>query len=143
MNRADEVLNKDFIISQKFVDISINEDRYDYEWKQMKKSSLLPFIRSIIYTAQCGCCLKCGIELELKGEFTQTYATIDHVIPRSKGGSQTSIKNMVLLCQKCNSKKSDNIPKRDFLVKHSTVLDRISLILKEKKCPSLYSFPKI
>lgn len=143
MNRAKQLLNEDFLIYQKFVDISINEDRSDYEWRQLKKSSILPFIREIIYTVQGGCCLNCGLQLDLRGDFSPKYGTIDHVIPRSKGGSQTSIKNMVMLCQKCNSKKSDSIPKRQFLDKHEIVLERINLIMKERKSPSFYSFPGV
>lgn len=33
-------------------------------------------------------------------------ATLDHVLPRSKGGSNKQ-DNIVLACKKCNSKKSD------------------------------------
>ncbi len=43
-------------------------------------------------------CLKCGQRANL---------TIDHVIPRSKGGSN-GLKNMQTLCKSCNKVKNDN-----------------------------------
>lgn len=41
-------------------------------------------------------------------------ATIDHYIPRSKGGSEFSESNLVCACMKCNGKKRDLMPE-DFL----------------------------
>lgn len=43
--------------------------------------------------------------------------TIDHVIPRSRGGSD-SWENVVACCQKCNVKKGDRTPKES----HMTLL---------------------
>lgn len=45
------------------------------------------------------CCLKCERKDKL---------TIDHIIPISKNGSN-HISNLQTLCEKCNSKKSNNI----------------------------------
>lgn len=36
-------------------------------------------------------------------------ATLDHVVPRSKGGSEYDVKNLVVSCYSCNQKKKDNI----------------------------------
>ncbi|MFW5847952.1 MAG: HNH endonuclease [bacterium] len=40
-------------------------------------------------------------------------ATVDHIVPRSIGGSSISHKNMVVACQKCNTKKSNKIGYQD------------------------------
>lgn len=145
MNRAkaEAIAKSPFAVEQKFIDVQYNECRGDGDWRRLKVSSIFPFIRKILFTVQGGCCLSCGKKLELTGTFSEDYATVDHVIPRSKGGSQTSITNMVMLCPKCNSKKSDSIPTRKFLDAHDIVLERIRLMLREKKCPSLYMFPEI
>lgn len=45
-------------------------------------------------------CAYCGCDL------TEATKTIDHVIPRSKGG-RSDYHNLVLACKSCNSHKSD------------------------------------
>jgi 5-methylcytosine-specific restriction endonuclease McrA len=37
-------------------------------------------------------------------------ATLDHVIPRAKGGSEFSLSNLVVACSACNTKKADKRP---------------------------------
>ena len=54
--------------------------------------------------AKCGgvCqCAYCGIEVPV------AYITLDHMVPRSKGGSDNR-KNIALACPDCNGKKKDN-----------------------------------
>lgn len=46
-------------------------------------------------------CQYCGDKKDL---------TIDHVMPRSKGGRSTW-KNLVAACKRCNARKGDNTPK--------------------------------
>ena len=53
-----------------------------------------------LYNEQGGVCAGCGVE------FHKRNLTIDHKIPRSKGG-QDHISNLQLLCQVCNSTKGD------------------------------------
>ena len=48
-------------------------------------------------------CQFCGIKV------TRSTATIDHVIPRSKGGLST-YENTVTACNRCNSRKRDRTP---------------------------------
>ncbi len=47
-------------------------------------------------------CKYCGKKLELQN------STLDHVVPRSKGGSN-KIDNLVLSCSPCNNAKADKI----------------------------------
>jgi len=42
-------------------------------------------------------------------EFTSSELTLDHIIPRSRGGKNTW-KNLVASCKKCNQKKGNRTP---------------------------------
>ncbi len=53
--------------------------------------------RHNIFKRDGGLCQYCGTNRDL---------TLDHVVPRSKGGKSTWT-NLVTACKKCNSKKSD------------------------------------
>ena len=55
--------------------------------------------RSMIYKRDRNSCQYCGVTTRL---------TIDHVIPRSKGGEDTW-DNLVVACSSCNVKKSDKM----------------------------------
>ncbi len=35
--------------------------------------------------------------------------TVDHIIPKSKGGSKLNLSNMQVMCSRCNTKKGDKI----------------------------------
>lgn len=52
-------------------------------------------------------CAYCGIKIK--------RPTLDHIIPRSKGG-KTSFENVVTCCSSCNSKKSDRTPREAGMV---------------------------
>ena len=43
------------------------------------------------------------------GQFSPRMASVDHVIPRSKGGHPTDPANLRTACHQCNSAKSDKI----------------------------------
>lgn len=59
------------------------------------------FSKSNIYSRDKGACVYCGVK---------TYRlTIDHVMPRSRGGMST-YENMVTACIECNSKKGNRTP---------------------------------
>lgn len=56
-------------------------------------------VRIEVWRRDQGCCVQCGSRENLE---------YDHIIPVSKGGSNTA-RNIELLCEKCNRSKSDNI----------------------------------
>jgi len=57
-------------------------------------------IKRIVWERDKGRCAKCG---------TTNNLHFDHIIPFSKGGSSTNPKNIQILCNKHNLKKSDKI----------------------------------
>lgn len=60
--------------------------------------------KKTIWTRDKGSCQYCQIRLSLKD------CTIDHVIPKSRGGQHTW-GNVVIACRKCNQKKGSKLPK--------------------------------
>ena len=51
-----------------------------------------------------GKCSSCGEKVVLKGETEPRYATIDHTVPVSAGGSD-AMSNKTLMCLECNGRK--------------------------------------
>lgn len=56
-------------------------------------------VRNAVWIRDAGLCIECGAD---------DYLEFDHVIPVSKGGSNT-LNNIQLLCRRCNATKSDRI----------------------------------
>jgi len=56
-------------------------------------------VKMFVWKRDQGKCVKCGSQINLE---------FDHIIPVSKGGSNTA-RNIELLCESCNRKKSNNI----------------------------------
>ena len=56
-------------------------------------------VRIAVWRRDNGKCVKCGSRENLE---------YDHIIPISKGGSNT-VRNIELLCERCNRSKKDNI----------------------------------
>lgn len=63
----------------------------------------VPCSKKNIYRRDKGECQYCGVSV------TRSGATIDHVLPRSRGGG-SNWKNLVLSCHSCNQKKGDRLP---------------------------------
>lgn len=68
--------------------VRIETDRY-----------ISPEVRREVWRRDQGRCVQCGSQLNLE---------FDHIIPVSKGGSNTS-RNIQLLCENCNREKYNNI----------------------------------
>jgi 5-methylcytosine-specific restriction endonuclease McrA len=62
-----------------------------------------------VFARDHGECQYCGVEVDHK------MGSIDHVVPRSRGG-RTSWHNVVLACQPCNHKKADMLPEECGLI---------------------------
>lgn len=72
---------------------------------RLKKYANIPFKRIVlarknIFKRDGNKCVYCGSHSDL---------TIDHVVPKSKGGADTW-ENLVTACNKCNNKKGDRTP---------------------------------
>lgn len=50
------------------------------------------------------------MNINVQGVPRNRRATLDHVIPRSKGGREFAESNLVVACFSCNQKKKDNLP---------------------------------
>jgi 5-methylcytosine-specific restriction endonuclease McrA len=69
---------------------------------KFKFKTMAPTRKNIIWRDQ-NKCQYCSKELESQS------LTLDHIIPRSKGGGNTWI-NLVAACKKCNQRKGDRTP---------------------------------
>lgn len=77
-----------------------------------KFSACAALTKKNLFIRDKGKCQYCDINVSLKS------STIDHVVPKSKGGAHMW-QNVVLACEKCNQKKGAKLPK-DFHLKLST-----------------------
>lgn len=71
--------------------------------KQKKRTRWRRCKRGYLYQLQGGRCYYCGEMLEYE------HCTIDHVIPRSLGGTR-ELGNIVVACVSCNQAKGDRLP---------------------------------
>lgn len=94
--------------------------REDKQWARIYGIKYEPIIRRIVFRKHKYICTSCGVKClhPNKENYNQSNAaTLDHIIPKSKGGSHT-YDNVTLLCRSCNTIKSDKIVK-DFKNNHN------------------------
>lgn len=71
---------------------------------------ITPAARTLIYERDNLTCYLCGDSLDRATAVNDPKApTIDHVIPRSKGGTD-EVGNLKTCCRECNVRKSDSMP---------------------------------
>lgn len=92
MNLEDEERRKFERLKHKFS----QAERID---KEGRREIIPEEVRIAVWRRDEGKCVKCGSRENLE---------YDHIIPVSKGGSNT-VRNIELLCEKCNREKRDNI----------------------------------
>ena len=118
MKMRHEVIVDDPIISTHAAAVLLSQKYKDWEieeWITIKREFLRKS-KEREGDLVCHYCDKTGLNMEPDptGKKLGKLATIDHVIPISKGGSRTDEKNFVVACWSCNHKKGNNV---DFAVK--------------------------
>ncbi len=78
--------------------LKVSESEFKEEVKNVDRS-ISEEVRLKVWRRDSGKCVKCSSQERLE---------FDHIIPVSKGGSNTE-RNIQLLCENCNRKKKDNI----------------------------------
>lgn len=73
----------------------------------------LRFSRQGVFIRDSGCCAYCARQVQL------SKFTLDHVLPRSRGGT-TCWENIVTSCMSCNRHKGDQTPEEAGMHLHST-----------------------
>lgn len=81
----------------------VKQEILEKEFQDIPEDERIRFIsddvKEFVWRRDQGKCVKCGSSEKLE---------FDHIIPFSKGGSNTA-RNIQLLCEKCNRSKHDNI----------------------------------
>lgn len=92
---------KDLIILNSILTELIDRlnDPIDESVFKPKRKRISEEIKTMVWRRDNGRCVKCGSRINLE---------FDHIIPISKGGSNT-VRNIELLCQNCNRSKSNRI----------------------------------
>jgi|GEM_PF-3021874 len=97
------------------VDCTINTETIDkFHLKINRRISNKKYKRKTLYKRQSGKCACCGKHLHINPDGdSDTYLTLDHIFPASRGGSN-NLRNLQGLCNGCNAKKGNKLDNLDF-----------------------------
>jgi hypothetical protein len=102
-NIGSHMLGEDILVietSKEAIKNRITEiERKNNETKNLNREPIPQSVQNTVWNRDGGRCVKCGSNEKLE---------FDHIIPFSKGGANT-YRNLQLLCETCNRKKSNNI----------------------------------
>lgn len=73
-------------------------------------------------------CEYCSCEMQTLNELSDNFATIDHYIPLSKGGTH-ALSNLRLVCRKCNAIKANSVPD----IRLFTLLNALDVFKREQQ----------
>lgn len=74
-----------------------------------RKQRRLQSIKAHKLKKQDGSCPRCGDTYDTENQASHRYPTIEHRIPRSKGGTDKA-SNISVCCRRCNERKADRLP---------------------------------
>ena len=104
--------------------------------KQIFKNKI-PYSKSNVFIRDNHTCQYCGVVMKLK------YCTVDHIIPKSKGG-QTKWSNIVTSCKRCNNQKDDrNLYDTHLQLRSIPRTPSVSEFMKKKSKKMLYNIGEI
>lgn len=89
---------KPLIVATSIVSLSAVMD-----WRRYERTGAVSYSRDALRVRDRGVCAYCGLRCWEEG-------TMDHVMPRSRGG-RAEWTNAVWACRKCNSDKADRTPR--------------------------------
>ena len=87
------------VSSEKFNQFFGNADTSDNNSSDSRRERIPSSVKREVWQRDKGKCVECGSNKNLE---------YDHIIPVSRGGAN-SFRNLQLLCEKCNRRKSANI----------------------------------
>lgn len=70
------------------------------------RSDLQPHVRDRLAEAQNWRCCYCGVRMMGVTNDDPTFATFEHVVPRSRGGTNL-MANLVVACRQCNHERGN------------------------------------
>lgn len=79
----------------------------EHRWGRARNRNISKSVRRKVFARDRGRCRYCGCQTN--SQWLQDHPSIDHIVPRSRGGSN-HIGNLVLACRRCDHTKADRTP---------------------------------